>query len=184
MTRRRPVTSPPWQVRVATKADRALLRGFSCATDHDEPWAREVDSHIQNDLLNWSLEKGAAADEPTIVLVFDTASGDLVGVAAHERQSLGTNALDKVDATKIHLAAVAKKWQGKTFSTGERVSHIVMNAADIATHVPPRDPRIFAIVHRANARSVALCKRFGLVKRLRSDHADYVIFATEHATAK
>jgi hypothetical protein len=179
------MTSPAWQVRVATEDDRARLTRFRCASG-EEPWEREVEVQIRDYLLDWALEKGAAADKPTILLVFDAASGDLVGVAAHERQFLGTNALDKVAATKIHLAAVAKKWQGKTFSSGERVSHVVMNAVltDIATHVPPRDPRVFAIVHEDNAKSLALCKRFRLVKELLRLHPRYLVLATEHQAAK
>jgi hypothetical protein len=179
------MTLPAWQVRVATENDRALLTRFRCASG-EEPWEREVELEIQNYLLDWALEKGAAADKPTILLVFDRASGDLVGVTAHERQCLGTNALDKVAATKLHLAAVARKWQGRTFSSGERVSHVVMSAAltDIATHVPPRDPRVFAIVHEDNAKSLALCKRFRLVKELQRSHPQYLVLATEHEAAK
>ncbi|HEY6728768.1 MAG TPA: hypothetical protein VI197_32375 [Polyangiaceae bacterium] len=145
-----------------------------------------MEFEIQNRLVDWALAPGAAADDPTILLVFDSTSGDLVGVIAHERQFLGTNALDKVAATKLHLAAVAAKWQGKTFPGGERVSHVVMNAAmsDIARHVPPRDARVFAIVHERNTRSLALCKRFGLVKALERNDPDYLILATEHDPVK
>jgi aspartokinase len=145
-----------------------------------------VEVEIRDNLVDWALAPGAAADKPTILLVFDTASGELVAVAAHERQFLGTSALDKVAATKIHLAAVAKKWQGKAFSSGERVSHVVMNAVltDIATHVPPRDPRVFAIVHENNHKSRALCKRFRLVKELLRSDPRYLVLATEHQVAK
>lgn len=179
------MTLPAWRVRVATEKDRALLTRFRCASA-EHPWENEVEFEIQNRLLDWALAPGAAADAPTILLVFDVASRKLVGVAAHERQPLGTNALDKVDATKIHLIAVAAKWQGATFSSGERVSHVVMNAAltDIATHVPPRDSRVFAIVHEQNNRSLALCKRFGLVKELQRPDKDYRMLATDHQTAK
>lgn len=179
------MTTPAWKVRIATEKDRALLTRFTCAS-REGAWEREVEVEIQNRLLDWALAEGAAADDPTILLVFDSASRDLVGVAAHERQSLGTNALDKVAATKLHLAAVAEKWQGKTFPSGERVSHVVMNAAlaDIATHVPPRDPRVFAIVHEDNARSLALCRHFGLAKELRRATKHYLILATEHQRAK
>jgi hypothetical protein len=118
------MTSPAWQVRVATKKDRALLNRFRCASA-EHAWEQEVEFEIQQRLLDWALAKGAAVDDPTILLVFDTASRDFVGVAAHERQSLGTNALDRVAATKLHLAAAAAKWQGKRFSSGDRVSDVV-----------------------------------------------------------
>jgi len=174
------MTSRTWQVRVATNKDRALLKRFRCASK--ERWEREVEVHIQNHLLDWALSEGAAADDPTILLVFDIASRVLVGIAAHERQFLGTNALDRVPATKIHLAAVSSKWQGKKFSNGHQVSHVVMNAVltDIATRVPPRDPRVFAVVHEHNTKSLALCKRFGLVKELQRSDPSYLILVTEH----
>ena len=178
------MTSLTWQVRVATEKDRALLTGFRCASK--EPWERDVEVEIQNHLLDWALAEGAAADDPTILLVFDASSRVLVGVAAHERQFIGTNALDKVPATKIYLAAVSSKWQGRKFSSGDQVSHVVMSAVltDIATRVPPRDPRIFAIVHEQNTRSLALCKRFGLVKELQRSNPSYVILVTHHQPVK
>lgn len=179
------MTAPAWRVRIATEDDRALLTRFRCASSNAS-WEQELEVEIRNNLVDWALAPGAAADKPTILLVFGAASGDLVAVAAHERQFLGTSALDKVAATKIHLAAVAKKWQGKAFSSGERVSHVMMNAVltDIATHVPPRDPRVFAIVHEDNARSLALCKRFQLVKELLRSHPSYLVLATENQAAK
>ena len=178
------MTSPAWQVRVATEKDRPLLTRFKCASK--EHWEREVESEIQNRLLDWALAQGAAADDPTILLMFDVASRVLVGIAAHERQFLGTSALDRVPATKIHLAAVSSKWQGKKFSNGDRVSHVLINAVltDISTRVPPRDPRVFAIVHEHNTRSLALCRRFGLVKELQRSHPSYLILVTEHQPAK
>jgi hypothetical protein len=178
------MTSPTWQVRVATEKDRALLTRFRCASK--EPWEREVEFQIKNRLLDWALAEGAAADAPTVLLVFDVPSRALVGVAAHERQFLGTNALDRVPATKIHLAAVSNKWQGKKFSNGDQVSHVLMNAVltDIATRVPPRDPRVFAVVHEHNTKSLALCKRFGLVKELQRSHPSYLILVTEHQPVK
>ena len=107
-------------------------------------------------------------------------------MTAHERQFLGTSALDKVAATKIHVVAVEKRWQGKVFSSGERVSSVVMSAVltDIATYVPPREPRVVAIVHEDNGKSLALCKRFGLVSDLRRPDPSYRMLATEHRSAR
>jgi hypothetical protein len=178
------MTSSAWRVRVATEKDRKLLARFRCATG-TAAWEREVELEVRSYLLDWAFAEGAAVDTPTILMVFDIASGDLVALGAHERQFLGTSALDRVSATKIHLVAVAKKWQGNSFPTGERVSDVVMNAVltDIATHVPPRDPRVFAIVHERNAKSIALCARFGLVKEIMRQNPDYRILVTEHHAA-
>ncbi|MET0793108.1 MAG: hypothetical protein ABW061_16430 [Polyangiaceae bacterium] len=109
-----------------------------------------------------------------------------MGVAAHEGQFVGTHALDKVPATKIYLAAASSKWRGKKLSNGDQVSHVVMSAVltDVATRVPPRDARIFAIVDEQNTRSLALCKRFGLVKELQRSNPSYVILVTHHQPVK
>ena len=55
---------------------------------------------------------------------------------------------------------------------------------DIATHVPPRDARVFAIVHEDNVRSLSLCKRFRLVKELQRSDPHHLVLATEHRAAK
>jgi hypothetical protein len=62
-----------------------------------------------------------------------------------------------------------------------------MSAAmqDIAARQPPRDARVYAVVHEANVKSLALCKRHGLVHELeRSASAPrYIRLVTEHRAA-
>ena len=95
---------------------------------------------------------------------------------------LGTSEHDKSAATKLYVVAVSSAWQGKRFATGERVSHVVMNAAmtDIRARRPPRDARLYAIVHEDNAKSLALCKRYGLVHELERGAPHYIRLITEH----
>lgn len=170
-----------WRVRLANKKDRKRLAKFACA-DPTVDWSREVEHVVRNDLLEWALAEGAKKDDPRLLLVFDVASEDLVGLAAHERVSLGSCEEDKVDATKLYLAAVSKDWQGKSFANGARVSHVVMDAAmtDVTTRRPKRDARVYAVVHKDNVKSIALCRRAGLVHEIKREHPDYVRLVTEH----
>ncbi len=59
-----------------------------------------------------------------------------------------------------------------------------MSAAmtDISTRVPPRDARVFAVVHEDNVRSIALCKRHGLVAEMSraTDLSRYRRLVTAH----
>ena len=45
--------------------------------------------------------------------------------------------------------------------------------ADVAARVPPRDARVLAVVHQDNARSLALCHRYGLTEELTRPHPSY-----------
>jgi len=175
------VTPPDWRVRVANKGDRALLARFTCA-DSSHQWSAEVEHFIRVQLLDWALAEGAAEDDPRILLVFDRRSKELVGLAAHERVFLVRSEADKFAATKLYVVAVSSSWQGKRFATGERVSDVVMSAAmsDIAARRPPRDARVFAIVHEDNVKSLALCKRHGLVYELERAEPRYIRLVTEH----
>jgi hypothetical protein len=173
------MTETAWVVRVADESDRKLLKRFSCA-DPKVRWSLEVQEEIRWRLLDWAKEGAATEYDSRVLLVFDRASQKLVGVAAHERVFLGTTEADKIAATKLHLVGVAKAWQGKSFSTRERVSRVVMNAmmTDIAARVPSRDARLYAIVHEDNVRSLALCKRFGLVHEIERLDPHYVRLVT------
>lgn len=73
-------------------------------------------------------------------------------------------------------------WQGRRFVTGEHVSDVVMSAAmvDIQGRVPPRHARVFAVIHEANVRSIALARRHGLVHEMSRPAAAYRRFMTEH----
>lgn len=53
---------------------------------------------------------------------------------------------------------------------------------DIAQRVPPRDARVFAVVHEDNERSIALCKRHGLVAEMSRPNGlpQYRRLITEH----
>ena len=68
------------------------------------------------------------------------------------------------------------------FVTGERASDVLMSAVmtDVSARVPPRDARVFALVHEDNQRSIALCHRHGLVEEMSRPHPDYRRIVTQH----
>lgn len=162
--------SPPvWLVRPArrTKADRARLAAFLCA-DPAVPWQVEVEAYVQAALFDWAFDPLAKRNDPRLLLIFERKTGGLVGVAAHERTVLGASSGAPFAATQLEVVAVALAWQGRRFMTGARASDVVMSAvmADVTTRVPPRDARVFAVVHEDNLRSVALLRRHGLVEEM------------------
>jgi RimJ/RimL family protein N-acetyltransferase len=57
-----------------------------------------------------------------------------------------------------------------------------MSAAmtDIAARRPPRDARVYGVVHEDNVKSLALCRRHGLVYELDRSERGYIRLVTEH----
>lgn len=51
---------------------------------------------------------------------------------------------------------------------------------DIGARVPPRDARVYAIVHEDNHRSIALCRRHGLTEDMSRPHQAYRRIVTSH----
>ncbi len=175
------MTEPEWRVRVGREGDRAQLAGFACA-DSTFDWSVEVERFIRTQLLNWALAPGAAEDEPRVLLVSERRSNELVGLAAHERVFLAVTGAERLAATKLQVVAVSSAWQGRRFASGQRASDVVMSAAmtDITARTPPRDARVYAVVHENNAKSIALCKRHGLVHELSRAWPQYLRLVTAH----
>jgi hypothetical protein len=141
-----------------------------------------VEQFVQRHLGGWAFDPHAASADPRLLLGFDLTTGELFGVAAHERIVLQGADGATFDATKIEVVAVAHKWQGRRFGSGERASDVLMSAVmvDVSARVPPRDARVFAIVHEEDARSIVLCKRHGLVEEMSRPHPDYRRLITAH----
>lgn len=169
-----------WRIRSARKKDRHLLEHFACANG-DSPWEVEVEDFIHHSLLEWAFDPLARVHDPRLLLVFDRKTHELVGVAAHERTTLQFKRQRPFAATKLELVAVALSWQGKRFRGGSRVSDVVMAAVmrDVTDRVPRRDARVFAVVHEENTRSIALCRRHGLVEELSRPSSAYRRLITE-----
>jgi hypothetical protein len=175
------MTGVGWLIRPGSPDDRQLLACFACA-DPAVRWQVEVEQFIQAQLAEWAFDPHAAEEgDPRLLLAFTTA-GDLFGVAAHERVILQAGHGAQFHATKLEIVAIALKWQGRSFPTGERASDILMSAAmtDISARVPPRDARVYAIVHEDNHRSIALCRRHGLTEEMSRPHPSYRRVVTPH----
>ncbi len=164
------MSKPTWRVRVATATDEKLLKRFKCAVG-EASWQTEVERYIRADLLGWGMAPGAAHYDPQVLLLFSKST--LVGVAAHEKKTLGVGEVS-FPARELHVLALSTKWHGKKFPDGRRASDVLMVAAlsDIAN----RDGagiRVFAVVHRDNQSALRMCERHGLVGEMSSSHPDY-----------
>jgi hypothetical protein len=169
-----------WRIRPANPGDRELLASFACA-DPAVRWQLEVERFIQDQLADWAFDPHASDGDPRLLLAI-TASGDLFGIAAHERVTLQTGDDEQFPATKLEVVAVALKWQGQAFPSGDRASDVLMSAlmTDVSARVPPRDTRVYAIVHEDNHRSLALCRRHGLTEEMSRPHPSYRRLVTPH----
>ena len=161
------MSRPEWQLRPAHPQDRALIKRFACAAP-TVPWEREAEHFIQHGLCDWAFDTFARKNDPRLLLLFHRKSGELVGVAAHERTELRYGRTQPFAATKLEVVAIARKWQGQRFKSGDRVSDVLLSAVmtDVAARVPPRHARVFAIAHEKNVRSIAALVRHGLVEEL------------------
>jgi hypothetical protein len=177
------MTATGWRVRAGHPGDRQLLASFECA-DNAVTWQAEVERFIQSGLADWAFDPHAAGGDPRLLLAFAEA-GDLFGIAAHERATLQAGDGGQFHATKLEVIAIALKWQGRTLSRGERASDVLMQAVmnDVAARVPPRDARIFAVVHEDNHRSIAVCRRHGITEEMSRPHPNYRRLVTPHRRA-
>ena len=168
------MSEPTWLVRAATEDDQDLLLAFRSATS-DANWDVEVERFISSgNLFDWWRDPHAAAYNPRLLLLFDRDSSELVGVAAHERESFFDGETE-IAGTHLFVAALARDWQGRVFTSGEKASHALMSAVmqDITDRVPPRFARVYGIVHEDNIRSLRLCARFGLTEEMPRTHPEY-----------
>lgn len=175
------MSEPEWCIRSGRSADRDLLLSFTCA-DPAVDWQVEVEQFIRTQLLDWTFDPQAVTGDPRLLLAFVTATRELFGVAAHERVILQGGDGVQFHATKLEVLAIATPWQGRSFRIGERASDILMSAVmtDVSARVPPRDARVFALVHEDNQRSIALCHRHGLVEEMSRPHPVYRRIVTPH----
>jgi RimJ/RimL family protein N-acetyltransferase len=175
------MSEPAWLVRPATAGDAALLASFRSASS-DARWDVEVEDEITSGrLLSWWSDPAAQDWDPRLLLLFERESGELVGVAAHERESLLDSDGTELEGTHLHVVALSTAWQGRRFATSEKASHILMSAImqDVRDRVPPRWARVYAVVHEDNHRSLELCARFGLTVEMPRSHPNYRRIITE-----
>lgn len=172
-----------WRIRSGQPTDRELLASFTCA-DPVVGWQAEVEQFIRTRLIDWTFDPYAVSGDPRLLVALVAATGEQFGVAAHERVILEGGDGAQFHATKLEVLAIATPWQGRRFRTGERASDVLMSAVmtDISARVPPRDARVFALVHKDNERSLAVCRRHGLIEEMSRPHPDYRRIVTPHRT--
>lgn len=170
-----------WRIRSGQPADRELLASFTCA-DPVVGWQVEVEQFVRTRLIDWTFDPCAVSGDPRLLVALVAATGEQFGVAAHEQVILEGGDGAQFHATKLEVLAIAASWQGRRFRTGERASDVLMSAVmtDISTRVPPRDVRVFAVVHEDNQRSIAVCRRHGLIEEMSRPHPNYRRIVTSH----
>ncbi len=138
------MSTPDWRVRAARRKDRALLGAIACANPKVS-WEVEVERFIRNELFSWAFDPFARRSDPRVVLLFHRQTGELVGVAAHERTELRYGKQKSFSATKLEVVAIALNWRGREFKGGERAVDVLLSAVmtDVAERVPPRHARVF-----------------------------------------
>jgi hypothetical protein len=141
----------------------------------------EVETVIRTRILDWAFKRDPRVIDPRLLLVFARGADELVGVAAHQSADLIAKGGRAIPASRLYVVALATTWQGRRFGSGERASDVVMSAAivDIDARAPPRNERIYAVVHKDNHRSIAVCKRHGFVHELSRPDPDYRRMLTE-----
>jgi hypothetical protein len=145
-------------------------------------WQIEVERFIRHQLLDWTFDPHATENDPRLLLALTKSPQRLFGVAAHERVVLRDRDGTSFHASKLEVIALATKSHGTCFPGGARASDVLMSAvmADVSARVPPRDARVFAIIHEDNHRSLALCRRHGLTEEMSRPHPQYRRIVTAH----
>jgi hypothetical protein len=161
-----PVVSKPW-VRLAVGSDQKLLQRFRCSTGI---WYEElVDEFVRERALARALE----GQLDFRLLLVETDAVGLVAVGAHHWRAYelaGTT----FDGTYLVVAAIALPFQGARLTSGERLSDFVMKALLNDARDRGRGDLITVLVARENARSLALCRRFGIDAELPSPDPAYL----------
>jgi hypothetical protein len=149
-------------------ADRAALRAFRCSTGR---WFEdEVETHVQNDLLDAHAARRSHTDHCAIAL--ELPDHGIVAVTAHE-QDLTTEGGRDLTSTRWLVAAVAVDLQGaklpdvdlgdgRPVTLGRYLAEATLS--DVLE--TDRDPVVRAVIARENDRSLALCRRVGLTREL------------------
>jgi hypothetical protein len=164
-----PVISEP-RVRLAVASDEELLRQFRCSTG---VWYEDL---VERFVTERALARALAAHLDFRLLLFETDAEGLLAVGAHHLRAyeVGGTALD---GTYLVVAAIALPFQGAELETGERLSDFVMNALLSDAGDCGRGDLVTALVARENARSLALCRRFGIDAELPSPDPGYLHLA-------
>src|SRR6266508_4021415 len=155
-----PVVSEP-RVRLAVASDEELLRQFRCSTG---VWYEDL---VERFVTERALARALDGQLDFRLLLFETNAEGLLAVGAHHWRAYEVGGTT-VDGTYLVVAAIALPFQGARLSSGERLSDFVMNALLSDAGTRGRGDLVTALVARENARSLAVCRRFGIEAELAS----------------
>jgi hypothetical protein len=160
-----PVVSEP-RVRLAVASDDERLRGFRCSTG---VWYEDL---VERFVTERALARALNGRLDFRLLLFETDTEGLLAVGAHHWRAYEVGATT-VDGTYLVIAAIALPFQGAQLETGDRLSDFVMNALLSDASDRGRGDIVTALVAGENARSLALCRRFGIDAELPSPDSAY-----------
>lgn len=159
--------------RPINNGDWATVERLSCATSNQQ-WDVEVESFIRTGLRPWMDVSIECGDEPRVLVILDEEPAVIVGIGAHAKSELRDSGFE-VAARRLQVAALNVEAQGGSDAEGNRYSSMLISALiQDAQEVDP-GARIYALVHRDNARSLGMLARAGLVRTVVMPPTDYVI---------
>jgi hypothetical protein len=161
-----PVVSEP-RVRLAVASDEQLLRHFRCSTG---VW---YEDSVERFVTERALARALDARLDFRLLLLETDAEGLLAVGAHHWRAYDVGGAT-VDGTYLVVAAIALAFQGARLGSDERLSDFVMNALLSDARGRGRGDLVTVLVARENARSIALCQRFGIDAELPSPNPAYV----------
>jgi hypothetical protein len=142
--------------RLANKGDRSLLQRFRCADDEGPAYERLVQRYFRTQAISHMGAVDSVRSDHRLLLILD--GEELVAAGCHRR---GPDPNQRY----FIFAAVEKDRQGQRLSNGERASDVLWNivASDILDREGDADTLVFARVDPENQRSLAYCRRIGLI---------------------
>jgi hypothetical protein len=152
--------APP-AVALATNADVADLRAFTCA-DPGVWFEEQVDDFVQRRFLSGPPRSELRSYEPFTI----RSAGSLVAVAAIRAWAEAPAA----GGTHLVVGAIAHRFRGSRIEGGEPLAAFLMRALIKAARDADHGPFVMGVVAKANTRSIAMCEKSGL--RLHLPHDD------------
>lgn len=159
--------------RPAARGDEAALATFPCtgADERVEPW-----------IHNLSLQRHLAATpaDDFRLIVFHEDAGDLVAVAAHERNYVvaGPDG-DPVPGSYLMLVAITDRFRGGTAPDGRRLIDAVLDVAFDDIRSRHRGRWVVMMVQPGNADGAALMGRLDATPVSASDGDDVFVLTLE-----
>lgn len=147
----------------AGRDDDGEFASFRCWDgDRQKPWVEEVENYVRAGLLR----------QPGMYVLAFREEGELVGVSAFYRRTIGLPALDPVDHDAWHLEVVAVRLDRQ----GESLSRVILEQTlAMMREEDPQRVLVVAVCHRENGAALAACERVGLLPFVQQDEHYWVL---------